>query len=182
MKKGIIASVIALAMTGGAAHAADVNSATINFLGSVTEATCPLAVQLADGSILQDGGEIKLQEVTAGTAPGQNAGTATTFKLVPQSASAAGCTGLAANKTMAIEWSGLDASGIKVSGSADDTVLAFTGVNTKTQNTVLNSTDYTALFAADKLTSEGFQFSVQPKAGVKKGSYNATAKFVASYQ
>lgn len=176
MKKGIIASVIALAMSAGAAHANTGNpDGTVKFTGVVTGPTCPVKVFVAGAELGND--FILLPTV----APRVTAQTAVDFALKGD-ATQPGCDAASLNgKTIEVSWSpnqlGLD--GVKT--TTDATVL-LTAVNTTTATKDIKESNTKVDFDAPKLVTDGLQFSAKPKGGSTSGRYNAEASFWVAYK
>jgi type 1 fimbria pilin len=175
MKKSIIASVIALGMMGGYAHAAS----QVIFSGAVSAKTCELAPSV-NGSIPAN------QVVTLATAEPNTEGAATTFVMKPVDPTASGCTGLTGQNTISVGWSGsnLGAQGFKANpGSvASDAVVLLTAKNSKTANTAITASAPSVDFAGDKLTADGLQFDAKTKGGAQSGNFQSTASFTVAYK
>ena len=173
MKKSIIASVIALGMLGGYAHAGQVI-----FSGAVTADTCDL-VPSVNGSPLPN------QVIVLPTvAPGVT-GNAVTFAMKPANQAAPGCANLA-GKAVTVDWSG---SGLGVEGFradagsiASDAVVMLTAKNSKTPNTAVNASASTVEFGGDKVTTDGLQFDAKTKGGQQAGNFQSTASFTVAYK
>ncbi|TQN75817.1 UNVERIFIED_ORG: hypothetical protein FHU00_4859 [Citrobacter freundii] len=175
MKKSIIASVVALGMIGGTAHAAS----EVIFNGAVSATTCELAPSV-------NGNTLPNQVVTLATADLNKEGAATTFSMKPADPTAAGCTGLTDQNTISVGWSGanLGAQGFKANpGSvASDAIVLLTAKNSKTADTVINVSAPSVDFAGDKLATDGLQFEAKTKGGAVAGNFTSTASFTVAYK
>lgn len=175
MKKGIIASVIALGMIGGTAHAAS----NVIFSGAVSTTTCELAPSV-NGSILAN------QVVTLPTAEPNKTGAVATFAMKAVDPSAAGCTALTDNNTISINWSGsnLGAAGFMANpGSmASDAVVLLTAKNSKVADSVITASASSVDFAGSKLGTDGLKFDAKTKGGALSGNFTSTASFTVSYK
>ncbi|TQO04742.1 UNVERIFIED_ORG: hypothetical protein FHU01_4471 [Citrobacter freundii] len=174
MKKSIIASVVALGMIGGTAHAAP----EVIFSGAVSTTTCELAPSV-NGSMPAN------QVVTLATVAPNAEGAATTLTLKAVDPNDAGCKGLDDQKTISVGWSGvnLGALGFKANpGSvADDAVVLLTAKNA-TQNAAITASTPSVDFAGGKLAAEGLQFDAKTKGGAKSGNFTSTASFTVAYK
>lgn len=173
MKKSIIASVVALGVMSGYAHADQVI-----FTGAVTANTCQLAPSVNGNTLANQ--VVALPDV----APGAT-GNAVNFAMKPSNPAAAGCANLA-GKTVSVGWSGagLSAEGFKANpGSvASDATVLLTAKNSKTANTAINATVSAVEFEADKLTADGLQFEAKAKGGAQAGNFQSTASFTVAYK
>ncbi|TQN75414.1 UNVERIFIED_ORG: hypothetical protein FHU00_5024 [Citrobacter freundii] len=174
MKKSIIASVVALGMIGGTAHAAS----EVIFSGAVSATTCELAPSV-NGSMPAN------QVITLPVVAPNTTGAAVDFAMKPVNPTAAGCQGLA-GKTVSVDWSGvnLGAQGFMPNpGSvADDAVVLLTAKNSTAGNTAITSSNSVADFNADLVTTDGLQFDAKTKGGAKSGNFQSTASFTVAYK
>lgn len=179
MKKSIIASVIALGLMGGVAHAADSNN-TVIFHGSVSATTCDLVPS-------QNGQLLAASTINLGTvAPGAE-GQAQEFVLKAKNANDAGCKNLTAQKTATVSWRSafLNASGLVADPSnsvASDAQVLLNNVNGINQGAAITASANSADFAADKIISEGLQFSAKAKGGATPGTFQTAASFSVAYK
>lgn len=172
MKKSIIASIIALGVLGGTAHAAN----EVTFLGSVNAATCDLTTSV-------NGAAQPNQVVQLGTVQAGQTGTAVEFAMKPADASAQGCQNLN-TKTVTVSWasSALNADGFgATSGAATDAVVLVNSVNSKTPGAV-NANTSTVDFDGANLTTDGLKFNAQLKGGQTEGDFKSVAAFAVAYK
>ena len=176
MKKSIIASIIALGMVGGAAHAADVAKNNIFFHGSVTDTTCDITPSV-NGTLLPSG-TINLPVAQVG-----QEGQGVEFALKAADPTAAGCAGLTNQKTAIVSWVSdkLDATGLRVDGQASDAMVLLSSVNAKTPGAI-NLTANTAEFTADNVIGDGLKFSAKTKGGNTAGTFSTAASFTVAYK
>lgn len=177
MKKSIIASVVALGLMGGVAHAANSNN-TVFFHGSVSTTTCDLSTS-QNGQLLAD------STVYLGTVAPNAEGQAKEFVLKATNANDAACTALTAQQTATVSWTSdlLNANGL-VAGKgsiAGDAQVLLNSVNAKTPGAITASAN-TADFTADKVIGEGLKFSAKAKGGATPGTFQTAASFSVAYK
>ena len=175
MKKLILGSAI-VAILGVASNAmAAPNTGTVNFTGSVSTATCEIALQ--DNS----GGSISNVNLGTLSTANNDAGTAVEFKLVPQDQSCL-------DKTDAnITWtsSTLHSAGITNATKGGTTAYLWVKATNATQTGAASiikqgqtSFDYTG-------GVKSFNYSAQlakPNGGATAGAFNASASYVVTYK
>ncbi|EKN4715480.1 fimbrial protein [Yersinia enterocolitica] len=179
MKKSIIASVIALGLVGGAAHAANNE---VQFVGAVTSETCDLQPETSDGGMITN--IVNLGSVKVG-----ETGQPVEFALKPVDATAPGCQAIAVpNKTATVSWASpaFTADGLKaISGAATDAAVLLTAKNSGAAgnaDTVINSSTRSVLFPATQITQDGLTFAAQLKAKNAVGDFQSAASFVVAYK
>ncbi|WP_088552411.1 fimbrial protein [Escherichia coli] len=177
MKKSIIASVIALGLMGGVAHA-DSNN-TVIFQGAVSATTCDL-VPSQNGQLLAD------STVYLGTvAPGVE-GQAKEFVLKAKDSTDATCKGLTDQQTATVSWVStfLNGDGLIAdpdNSEAADAQVLLNSVNAKNPGAITSSA-HTAEFTADKVIGDGLKFSAKAKGGTTVGSFQTAASFSVWYK
>lgn len=172
MKKNLLTvSALALAVLSGSAMAAN----EVQFLGVVTDTTCDLVPEVS--------GAVK-NMVQLGSVQKGATGTAIDFTLKADAA-APGCgTTDLAGKVATIGWGGpFNATGLTAqSGAATD---AITLIKTKNAQTTpvqaITSSTTNANFDAEKLTTDGAQFTAQLQGGQVVGDYQSAAAYVVAY-
>ncbi len=178
MKKSIIASVIALGLMGGVAHAATSNN-TVIFHGAVSATTCDITPS-QNGQILAD------STVYLGTVAPNAEGQAKEFVLKAKDANDAACKALTAQQTATVSWSSafLNANGLVAdpgNSVAGDAQVLLNSVNAKTPGAITASAN-TADFTADKVTGEGLKFNAKAKGGATPGTFQTAASFSVAYK
>ncbi|HGB9753169.1 TPA: fimbrial protein [Escherichia coli] len=177
MKKGIIASVVALGLMGGVAHAAN-SSNTVIFHGAVSTTTCDITPS-QNGQLLAD------STIYLGTVAPNTEGQAKQFVLKAKDANDAACKALTAQQTATVAWASalLNANGLVAEqGSiAGDAQVLLNSVNAKTPGAITASAN-TADFTADKVIGEGLKFSATAKGGATPGTFQTAASFSVAYK
>ncbi|EPI1929319.1 major pilin PefA [Salmonella enterica subsp. enterica serovar Typhimurium] len=172
MKKSIIASIIALGVLGGTAHAAN----EVTFLGSVSATTCDLTTSV-------NGAAQPNQVVQLGTVQANQPGNFVDFAMKPVDPNAQGCANLA-QKTATVSWASaaLDGEGFgATSGTATDAKVLVESVNSKNPGAV-NANASTVNFEGAKLTTDGLQFKAKLKGGATEGDFKSVASFAVAYK
>ncbi|HGE5896224.1 TPA: fimbrial protein [Escherichia coli] len=174
MKKSIIASIIALGVLGGTAHAAN----EVTFLGAVNAATCDLTTSV-------NGAAQPNQVVQLGTVQVGKEGTAVDFAMKPADAAAPGCQGLD-TKTVTISWASaaLNADGFgATSGAASDATVLVNNVNAKTNpGAAVNANASSVEFNGADLKADGLKFQAKLKGGQTEGDFKSVASFAVAYK
>lgn len=178
MKKLILGSTI-VAVLGVASNAmAAPNSGTVNFMGSVSTATCDLSLKDSSGGDISN---VNLG-VLSNTATGN--GTAVPFKLVPQDA------GCLAKTSANVSWSSstLGSAGISNATTGGTNAYLLISATNATQNGTAavikqgqTSFDYTAARGG----IQSFDYSAvlaKPTAALTAGQFNASASYVVTYK
>lgn len=173
MKNSIIASIVALGITGGAAHAAD---STVIFQGAVSATTCDLTPSVG-GAYLPD------STISLGTVAPNTEGQAVEFALKASNPQDAACQGLGAQQTATVSWASakFNATGLSVDGSASDATVLLNSVNAKTPAAITLSQN-SADFTADKVVNDGLKFSAKTKGGAQPGTFTTAASFAVAYK
>ncbi|MFM1001192.1 fimbrial protein [Yersinia enterocolitica] len=178
MKKSIIASVVALGLVGGTAHAA---SNEVQFWGAVTAETCDLQPEFNDGGMISN-------IVNLGSVKATGTGNPVDFALKPVDPTSPGCAAIAVpGKTATISWASpaFSAQGLKaMSGTATDAGVLLTAKKSGADgnsDTAINSSVKSAVFPAQQITQHGLAFTAQLKAGNDVGDFQSAATFVVAY-
>ncbi|MCI3086819.1 fimbrial protein [Escherichia coli] len=176
--KNIIASVIALGLMGGVAHAAN-SSNTVIFHGAVSATTCDITPS-QNGQILTAG------TIYLGTVAPNAEGQAKEFALKAKDASDPACMALTAQQTASVAWTSafLNANGLNADPSssvATDAKVLLNSVNAKMPGAITASAN-TADFTADKVIGEGLKFSAKAKGGAIPGTFQTAASFSVAYK
>ncbi|MFH6596456.1 major pilin PefA [Salmonella sp. XN2] len=172
MKKSIIASIIALGVLGGTAHAAN----EVTFLGSVSATTCDLTTSV-------NGAAQPNQVVQLGTVQAGQEGQVVDFAMKPADPTAGGCQNLA-GKTATVSWASaaLDGEGFgATSGAATDSKVLVESVNSKKPGAV-NANASMVDFDAGNLTADGLKFTAKLKGGQTEGDFKSVASFAVAYK
>lgn len=172
MKKSIIASIIALGVLGGTAHAAN----EVTFLGTVSATTCDLTTSV-------NGAAQPNQVVQLGTVAKGVTGQPVDFAMKPANPTAPGCQNLA-QKTATVSWASaaLDGEGFgATSGAAGDAKVLVDSVNSKNPGAV-NANASTVDFDANNLTTDGLKFTAKLKGGQTEGDFKSVASFAVAYK
>lgn len=178
MKKSIIASVIALAMMGGIAHAADSQN-TVIFHGAVSATTCDVAPS-------QNGHYLADSTVALGTvAPGAE-GQATEFVIKAKDPNNQACAGLTSQQTATVSWTSALMNGTGLAADVNNSVatdaqVLLSSVNAKNAGAITASAN-TADFEANLLVGDGLKFSAKPKGGNESGTFQTAASFSVAYK
>lgn len=177
MKKLMIASAIAMTMAAGSAMASS-QQGDVQFFGNVTAQTCDLTPEVG-GAVTN---MVQLGTVTT------NGGSGTSHEGKPiefllKAKDAAACTEAARLKAT-ISWDGnLGTDGIvNQGGQAKDAHVVLLAKNAETANTVIDSTNNFATFAADKLTGEGYKFTAQLIGGATAGDFQSASAYAVTYK
>lgn len=177
MKKSIIASVIALGMVSGIAHAADAQTGEVLFTGSVTTETCNIVTDV-------DGGTAK-DTVQLGTVKPNGMGAYKNFAFKAADPADAACVALAASgKTASVTLNSgaLNANGLGVTnGGATDAYVLLASTNAKTDVNITTS-KRVAEFDVANIVTDGLKFKAGLKAGAKSGDFNSAVAFTMSYK
>ncbi|HCC1352343.1 TPA: major pilin PefA [Salmonella enterica subsp. enterica serovar Paratyphi C] len=172
MKKSIIASIIALGVLGGTAHAAN----EVTFLGAVSATTCDLTTSV-------NGAAQPNQVVQLGTVQANQTGNAVEFAMKPADPTAQACGNLA-QKTATITWASaaLDGEGFgATSGTAADAKVLVDSVNSKAPGAV-NANASSVDFDGANLTTDGLKFTAKLKGGQTEGDFKSVASFAVTYK
>ncbi len=181
MKKSILASVIALGLVSGLAHAEN----EVQFVGSVSTATCDLEAT----GIGNNAGIVK-NVIELGQAKPKQKGPETTFAFKPVNTSEnmSNCGTLATNgiTKVALQWtsSAFDGQGLKaISGAASDAHVLIKATNaTSGGDTEMLNSGATQEFDVNKLTSDGLQYTAWTLGGSQVGDFQTASKFSVSYK
>ncbi|MBC3378678.1 fimbrial protein [Serratia fonticola] len=173
MKKNLlVVSALAMAVLSGSAMAAN----EVQFLGVVSDTTCDIT-PVVNGSVKN--------LVQLGTVAKGITGNPVDFTLKADP-NAPGCgTADLAGKVATIGWGGpLDTTGLKPQGglATDAYVLLATKNATTTAVQSITSTHSNADFDAEKLTTDGAQFTAALKGGQVVGDYSSAAAYVVAYK
>lgn len=173
MKKNLlVVSALAMAVLSGSAMAAN----EVQFLGVVTDTTCDLVPEV-NGSVKN--------LVQLGTVQKGATGTLVDFTLKADPAAPGCATADLAGKVATIGWGGpFDTTGLKPQGGAatDAYVLLATKNAQTTAIQNITSTHSNADFDAEKLTTDGAQFTAALKGGQVVGDYSSAAAYVVAYK
>lgn len=171
MKNLLAASALALVVTSGAAVAAN---GEVQFLGVVTDTTCDILPIVGGGTVNN--------LVQLGTVSTNGMGTTVPFALKADMTQP-GCQTLTAADTATIGWNGaFDINGLKAqSGVAADAWAAIDTVNSVAPGQGINSTNLSADFTGDVLTTTGAMFEATLHGGNTAGDYRSVAAFVVAY-
>lgn len=178
MKKSIIASVIALGLMGGVAHAANSNN-TVIFHGAVSATTCDV-VPSQNGQLLAD------STIYLGTVAPNTEGQAKEFVLKAKDANDPACKALTNQQTATVAWASsfLNVNGLVAdpgNSVASDAQVLLNSVNSKTPGAITASAN-TADFTADKVIGEGLKFNAKAKGGATPGTFQTAASFSVAYK
>jgi type 1 fimbria pilin len=177
MKKAIIASiasVIALTMGAGVAHAANnANAGTIdlNFSGTVSTTTCALEPEV--------GGKNGIMGIQLGQTDKNTKGADIEVVFKPTAAAANACSG---TSNFVMQWNGVgaafDSHGLKASGgAATDSYVLVKATNAQTNNNQqVNADGFQYEFAKDKVTGEGMKYTMNLMGGAEVGDMTAAAQ------
>ena len=170
MKKLIIASAIAMAMTAGSAMAFQ---GDVQFFGNVTAATCDVTPEV--------GGNVSSM-VQLGTVSISGTGNEIPLVFKAKNATGGDCQTLT-GKTATVSWNGpLTEQGIANQGGiAKDAYVILTSTNAKNDKAITkngNAVD----FDADKVNGDGFAFKAQLKGGTVAGDFQSAAAYAVTYQ
>ncbi|HBC0988745.1 TPA: fimbrial protein [Morganella morganii] len=176
MKKSIIASIIALGMVSGVAHAADAQTGEVLFTGSVTTETCNIVPEIEGSSVKNT--------IELGTVAPDGTGDYKNFAFKAANPADPACVALAVptkTATVSLASGALTGNGLGItSGTATDAYVLLESTNAKTNvNVTLNKK--TADFTADKIISDGLKFKAALKGGNKSGSFDSAIAFSMSY-
>lgn len=174
MKKGIIASIIALGFIGTAAQAAQNE---VIFLGAVTATTCDLTTTV--GGVAQPNGVVQL-----GTVAPSTDGQAVQFALKAANPADPACAALTNTQTATVNWASatLGATGFgPTSGAAVDSLVLVNSINSKTPGAI-NGNSSIVDFTADKVLTDGLQFDAKLKGGATVGDFKSVASFAVAYK
>ncbi|HIF3101882.1 TPA: fimbrial protein [Salmonella enterica] len=172
MKNNLLAiSTLALVVMSGSAMAAS----EVQFLGVVTDTTCDLTPSV-NGSV---NGLVQLGSVKKGVI-----GSTVDFVLkADPTATGCGASDLQ-GKVATISWNGpFSGEGLKPqSGTATDAVVLISSKNAQTTPVQsINQSHISTDFDAEKLTTEGAQYTAALKGGTKVGDYQSAAAYVVAY-
>lgn len=178
MKKQFLAvSALALAVMSGSALAAPQD---VQFVGTVTNVTCDIKPEV-NGTT---GNYVQLGSVAVDTSNGVTPPANTGVEFVLKSATGTGCSMTNLN-TATVTWiGGFDNQGLTAqSGTATGAKALLTALNSKTQNTAINSGSTSVDFDASKLsaTGDGLQFRARLQGGTTAGDYISSAAFLMQY-
>ena len=174
MKKNIVASVIALIMGVGVAHAANnANAGTIDlgFSGTVSSTTCALVPEV--------GGKNGVVDIALGQTDKNFKGADIEVTFKPAADSAAACA--AATTDFVMQWSGVgsvfSASGLKASGgAATDSYVLVKATNAKVNNNKqVNADGFQYEFNKSDVVS-GLKYTMNLQGGAKVGDMTAAAQ------
>ncbi|EAX7734103.1 fimbrial protein [Salmonella enterica] len=176
MNKSIIASVLALGLVSGMAHAAG-QTGEVQFIGAVTQNTCDIVPEI-DGSLSKN-------VVDLGTvAPGVT-GDYKNFALKAKDPTQQGCVDFN-GKTANVAWASaaFNADGLGyTSGTATDAVVKLETVNAKANAEITSANNQGVEFNGSDLTAgNGFKFKAALKSGNKIGDFRSAAAFTVSYK
>lgn len=172
MGKLLVISALALAVTSGAAVAAN---GEVQFLGVVTDTTCDILPIVGGGTVNN--------LVQLGTVSTNGTGAAVPFALKADMTQA-GCQSLKASSTATIGWNGaFDTNGLKAqSGAAVNAWAAIDTVNASvTPAQSIKSSNLSADFSGDVLITTGAMFEATLHGGDTAGDYRSVAAFVVAY-
>ncbi|MFZ1871266.1 MAG: fimbrial protein [Chania sp.] len=172
MNKLLAVSAFALAVTPYAAVAAN---GEVQFLGVVTDTTCDILPIVGGGTVNN--------LVQLGTVGTNATGIDVPFALKADM-NQSGCQNLTAASTATIGWNGaFDINGLKAqSGVAADAWASIDTVNASiTPVQGINSTNLSADFTGDVLTTTGAMFKATLHGGAIAGDYRSVAAFVVAY-
>ncbi len=175
MKKLILTSVIAMAMSAGVAQA---NTGELQFIGSVSDVTCDIVVE-------NEG--IVTNVIQLGTTAPGNKATEVEFALKAKDPNACSLGNLA-NADVSWASNSINSIGLGNSGgTATNTNMTLSAKNSQTAPTAINKNVNTATFDSDKVVGdEGFQFVAQLDAattpGATAGTYVSAAAFAVAYR
>lgn len=181
MKKGIIASVIALSMASGMAHAAG-QTGEVQFIGAVTQNTCDIVPEI-DGAMSKN--VIDLGTVVPNTLDANLV--YKDFALKAKDSTQQGCLDFN-TKTATISWASaaFNPQGLGVtSGSATDAVVLMKTVNDKAnaQALITSANNQDIEFNGSDLTNGvGFKFKAALKGGQVIGDFRSAAAFTVAYK
>ncbi|MCU6343552.1 hypothetical protein KSU16_16195 [Escherichia coli] len=174
MKKAIIASVIALTMGAGVAHAANnANAGTIdlNFSGTVSTTTCALEPEV--------GGKNGIMGIQLGQTDKNTKGADIEVVFKPTADSATACA--AATTDFVMQWDGVgsvfSADGLKASGgAATDSYVLVKATNAKVNNNQqVNADGFQYEFSKDDVIS-GLKYTMNLMGGAVVGDMTAAAQ------
>lgn len=174
MNKSIIASILALGLVSGMAHAAG-QTGEVEFIGVVTQNTCDIVPEV-------EGSYSKV--VQLGTvAPGVT-GDYKPFALKAKDPTQQGCIDFN-GKTAKVSWAsaGFNADGLgNISGTATDAIVKLETVNAKNNAPITSANNLGVEFNGSDLTGgDGFKFKAALKGGAKIGDFRSAAAFTVSY-
>lgn len=173
MKKLLIASTIAMMMTGSASVMA--SQGDVQFFGNVTSATCDVVPEV--------GGNLA-HTVQLGTVAVNQEGKKIPLVFKAKDANGQDCSAMN-GKTATIAWTGpLSDKGIdNQSGLATGAYVELTSKNAKeNQQKTITKKDTSVAFEAEKVVSEGFAFEAQLKGGNTPGDFRSAAAYAVTYQ
>lgn len=181
MKKNLLAvSALALAVMSGSAMAG-VNGGDIQFIGTVTDATCDIVPE-ANGAVnnVVQLGNVATSTTAAGN--GSDQGAVVSFALKPKAGAACN----PANMTnAAFAFAGpLEVAGLAPqSGTATDAVVKLRALNAIGGAHDINKTTSVSEVTLADLNdvSKGAQFSAQLIGGTQAGDYRSAVAYVVSY-
>lgn len=172
MKKPIIAIIVAASALGMSnAFATDVT-----FKGTVTMGTCDLAPNV-NGAINNT--------IDLGTVKVNTIGTAVEFSLKPVNAQSNDCSAVTASgKKADIIWNGpFGSTGLdNQTGSATNTWVKLTAVNSVSVNTDMKSSMSKTEFDASNFLTDGAKFQATLNGGSVAGDYTSVASFSIAYK
>lgn len=177
MKKSIIASVIALGMIGGVAHAAGNN--TVIFHGAVSDTTCDI-VPSVNGQVVAD------STIALGTVSAGHAGAEKEFVMKAKNVNDPACKALTNQQTATVSWASafLNGTGLiadAASSTATDAMVLLESKNAKNAGAITASANI-AEFTADKVVGEGLKFAAKAQGGQEKGTFQTSASFSIAYK
>ncbi|EFB2482974.1 fimbrial protein [Escherichia coli] len=176
MNKSIIASVLALGLVSGMAHA-DGQTGEVQFIGVVTQNTCDIVPEV-DGTLAKN-------VVDLGTVAPGITGDYKNFALKAKDPAQQGCVDFN-GKTANVAWASaaFTPEGLGyTSGTATDAIVKLETVNAKVNAVVTSANNQGVEFDGSKLTAgDGFQFKAALKGGNKIGDFRSAAAFTVSYK
>ncbi|HAG4415422.1 TPA: fimbrial protein [Salmonella enterica] len=181
MKKSILATVVALGLVSGMAHAAD----EVQFVGSVTSTTCEI-IPSVNG--VNNGAAQEVIQLGAVKVNGQ--GDAVDFVFKPSAATdnAASCDAMLDTGVVTMTWTGnyFNGNGLGIAtGAAKDARVEIKPVNAKADNgTAILASATSNEFDPAKLKTggEGLKYTAQLFGGATPGDFQTAAKFNFSYK
>lgn len=167
----VLSSAIAAAMMASIAHASD--NGEVQFMGAVSAKTCDINATV-DGAVKN---LVQLGTVTANGGISEKE-----FQLKLKDAATCDLTSL--NKAF-VTWnaSSLNATGLaNLNGTAKDAKIELIALNSKTPNTMVNSTANDVEFVSATVKTDGFKFKAKLTGGAKKGTVDTAAAFAVRYE
>lgn len=176
MNKSIIASILALGLVSGMAHAAG-QTGEVQFIGVVTQNTCDIVPEV-DGTLSKN-------VIDLGTVSPNAVGSYKNFALKAKDPTQPGCVEFN-GKTANVGWASaaFNADGLGyTSGTATDAIVKMETINAKANVAITSANNQGVEFDGTKLTAgEGFQFKAALKGGAKIGDFRSAAAFTVSYK